>query len=245
MGAQTDGHARGLALEEMKIAVVVLAAGSGSRFGNATNKVWLPLSGRRIISRSLTNAVKSFPDCRAILVINSLDALLANQVLQREAPHIEIELVDGGETRHDSEYNALMHLAPSIADGSVNVVLIHDGARPLATSVLFHDVARTAHLHGGALPAIVVHPLEIDYSTSDQIVRVQTPQAFRAKELLAAYQQAHQDGFVGTDTAACMEQYFPEIENIAVSGEVQNVKITYPQDLVIAEHVLEMRGYSE
>lgn len=245
MGAHLAGHKQGITLEPMRIAVVVLAAGSGSRFGNATNKVWLPLSGRRIISRSLTNAVKSFPGCRAILVINPLDAALANQVLEREAPHIDIELVNGGGTRHDSEYNALMHLAPSINDGSVNVVLIHDGARPLATSLLFHDVARTAHLHGGALPAIVVDPFEIDFRSENQIVRVQTPQAFRAKELLSAYQQAHKDGFVGTDTAACMERYFPEIENIAVAGEVQNVKITYPQDLVIAEHVLEMRGYKE
>lgn len=229
----------------MKIAVIVLAAGSGLRFGNATNKVWLPLNGRRIISRSLTNATKSFPNCRTVLVINPIDTPLANQVLEREAPQIHVELVNGGETRHDSEYSALMHLAPSIVDGSINVIVIHDGARPLATSMLFHDVALTAHHHGGALPAIAVDPFEIDMMTDDQIVRVQTPQAFRAEDLLSAYQQAHRDNFVGTDTAACMEKYFPEIENIAVAGEVRNVKITYPQDLVIAEHVLEMRGYRE
>ena len=229
----------------MRIAVVVLAAGSGSRFGSAINKVWLPLGGRRIISRSLANAVKSFPGCRTVLVISPQDAVMANQVLEREAPHIEVELVEGGETRHDSEYNALMHLAPAITDGSINVVLIHDGARPLATSMLFHDIARTAHQHGGALPAVAVDPFEIDFKTVEKIVRVQTPQAFRAGELLSAYQQAHRDKFVGTDTAACMEKYFPDIENIAVIGETQNVKITYPQDLVIAEHVLEMRGYAE
>ncbi|MEK6648409.1 MAG: IspD/TarI family cytidylyltransferase [Actinomycetota bacterium] len=230
---------------QMRIAVVVLAAGSGSRFGNATNKVWLPLSGRRIISRSLSNAVKSFPGCRSVLVINSADTALANQVLRREAPHIDVELVNGGDSRHESEYNALMHLAPAIEDGSINLVLIHDGARPLATSMLFHDIATTAHHHGGALPAIVVDPREMDTITDNQIVRVQTPQAFRAEELLSAYQQAHTDNFIGTDTAACMERYFPNVCSIAVAGEVQNVKITYPQDLVIAEHVLEMRGYKE
>ena len=58
---------------QLRIAVVVLAAGSGTRFGHTTNKVWLPLSGRRIISRSLSNAVKSFPGCRTVLVINPLD----------------------------------------------------------------------------------------------------------------------------------------------------------------------------
>lgn len=232
-------------LEPMRIAVIVLAAGSGSRFGSATNKVWLPLGGRRIISRSLLNAVKSFPGCRTVLVISPQDAVLANQVLQREAQEVEVELVAGGLTRHDSEYNALAHLAPSIQDGSINVVLIHDAARPLATALLFDEVARMAHQHGGALPAIAVDPFEIDLVSKDQIVRVQTPQAFRADELLSAYQQAHRDNFVGTDTAACMEEYFPEIENIAVVGETQNIKITYPQDLVIAEHVLEMRGHAE
>lgn len=231
--------------ESMRIAVIVLAAGSGSRFGSATNKVWLPLGGRRIISRSLLNAVKSFPGCRSVLVISPPDAALANQVLEREAPGIAVELVEGGLTRHDSEYNALMHLAPSILDGSINVILIHDGARPLATALLFEEVARLAHHHGGALPAIAVDPFEIDLMSENKIVRVQTPQGFRAKELLSAYQQAHRDNFVGTDTAACMEEYFPDFRNIAAVGETQNVKITYPQDLVIAEHVLEMRGYTE
>lgn len=229
----------------MSIAVVVLAAGNGSRFGSATNKVWLPLGGRRIISRSLSNAIKSFPGCRTVLVISPQDTLMANQVLEREVPNVEVELVEGGETRHDSEYNALAHLAPAIISGEINVVLIHDGARPLATSLLFQDVAWTAHRHGGALPAILVDPFEIDFKSPNKIVRVQTPQAFRAGELLSAYQQAHRDQFIGTDTAACMEKYFPDVENIAVAGETQNVKITYPQDLVIAEHVLEMRGYIE
>ena len=230
---------------EMRIAVVVLAAGSGSRFGNATNKVWLPLSGRRIISRSLSNAVKSFPNCHSVLVINPADVSLAKQVLRREAPDIKVQLVAGGDSRHESEFNALMSLAPAIEEGTINIVLIHDGARPLATSMLFHDIAITAHHHGGAIPAIVVDPREMDITSDNQIVRVQTPQAFRAKELLFAYGQARVDNFIGTDTSACMERYFPSIHTIAVNGEVQNVKITYPQDLIIAEHVLEMRGYQE
>ncbi len=230
---------------ELKVAVVVLAAGSGSRFGHAINKVWLPLSGRRIISRSLANAVKSFPGCRTILVLNPSDVDLARQVMEREASEISVEFVLGGETRHGSEYNALLQLAPAIEDGSINVVLIHDGARPLATSSLFREIAQNALLNGGALPAISVNPLEIDVRGVERIMRVQTPQAFRAQDLLIAYRQANEEKFIGTDTAACMERYCPEIECVAVEGEVHNVKITYPQDLVIAEHVLEMRGYRE
>ena len=85
----------------------------------------------------------------------------------------------------------------------------------------------------------------MDIQTNANVVRVQTPQGFVAKELLEAYRRANADGFHGTDTAACMEKYFPNIATMAVTGEVANVKITYPQDLAIAEHVLEKRGYKD
>ena len=222
----------------MRIAVVVLAAGSGTRFGHSTNKVWLPLGERRIISHSVANAVANFPQCRVVLVIDTSDAQIADDVVKHELSDIDVEVISGGSTRHDSEFNALTYLSPSILDGSLDVVLIHDGARPLASSRLFLEVAEAAHLHGGALPAIPVDPLEIDIVPTAPIVRVQTPQAFRAKEVLAAYTRAASDDFVGTDTAACMEKYFPETESVAVAGEATNIKITYPYDLVIAEKVI-------
>lgn len=225
----------------MRIAVVVLAAGSGTRFGHSTNKVWLPLNGLRIISHSLLNATKSFPKCRAVLVIDPADFELAGEVLAREIPQIPVELVNGGGTRHDSELNALSHLASDIEAGHIDIVLIHDGARPLASSRLFSEVALAAQRHGGALPAIDVDPLEIDLVTADRIARVQTPQAFRAKEVLAAYIRAEEEGFTGTDTAACMEQYFPDTESVAVPGEVTNIKITYPHDLALAEKIIAHR----
>ena len=221
-----------------QIAVVVLAAGRGSRFGHSTNKVWLKLGDRRVISHSLLNAVKSFPDCRTVLVIDPVDAEIAREVASQELPDIRIELVDGGGSRHESEFNALKHLSTSILEGSIEVVLIHDGARPLASVQLFRSVATAALIHGGALPAIEVDQNEIDLVLSQRIARVQTPQAFRATELLAAYIQAEKEQFAGTDTAACMERYFPEIKSLAVPGEVTNIKITYPHDFVIAERVI-------
>lgn len=221
-----------------KIAVVVLAAGSGTRFGHSTNKVWMPLKDRRIISHCLLNATESFPGCRTVLVIDPADEVMAREVLALEIPEIAVEIVNGGRTRHDSEFNALRHLAPDILSEGIDVVLIHDGARPLASSRLFNEIAVAARVHGGALPAIDVDPLEIDIVTANRIARVQTPQAFRAKEVLAAYTQAEKDGFIGTDTAACMEEYFPETQSIAVLGESTNIKITYLHDLAIAERII-------
>jgi 2-C-methyl-D-erythritol 4-phosphate cytidylyltransferase len=228
-----------------RTAVVVLAAGSGSRFGHSTNKVWLPLSGRRIISRSLANAAKAFKKARVVLVIHPDDEVMAKEVIAREVPNQKIEIVYGGQTRHESEFQALMHLRSAIEDNEIDVVLIHDGARPLATPSLFKEISTNAATYGGAIPTIKVDAAEIDEVYEIPVVRVQTPQGFIAKELLTAYLNAAKDSFTGTDTGACIERYFPSIKTHAVPGEPTNIKITYPQDLAIAEHVLAKRGYKD
>lgn len=222
----------------MKPAVVLLAAGSGSRFGHETNKVWLPLSGKTIICRTISNAHQAFPDARLLLVINPDDESMAREILQRELPDLNIEITYGGATRHGSEFQALTHLAADIDAGNIDVVLIHDGARPLATPSLYRKIAEIAFEKGGAIPTTTINPVEIDISHETQIVRVQTPQGFRAKELLKAYKSAEVDGFVGTDTGACVEKYFPEIKALAVEAEVANLKITFAQDLKVAEALL-------
>lgn len=224
---------------EIRVAVVLLAAGFGTRFGHTTNKVWLPLNGRTIISRSLTNASKNFKHVRIILVINPSDVDLAREIVKNEITDFEVEIIDGGSSRHGSEFQALTHLAPQIESGEIEVVLIHDGARPLATPSLFVEIAETALRHGGAIPTILVDPREMDAARSEVVVRVQTPQGFVAPQLLAAYRSADADQFIGTDTAACMEQYFPKLTKISVPGDVFNIKVTYPQDLQLAEVVLE------
>ena len=222
----------------MKIAVVLLAAGSGSRFGHTTNKVWLPLAGKAVISRTIANAHQAFPDAPIILVINPDDEKLAVDIVEAEVSEIKLEIIHGGATRHGSEYQALMHLAKDIETGAIEMVLIHDGARPLATPDLYRKIADVAYEKGGAIPTTTINPIEIDASHDTQIVRVQTPQGFRAKELLDAYEKAELDGFIGTDTGACVEAYFPEIKAVAVEAEIANIKITFAQDLKVAEALL-------
>ena len=217
------------------VASVVLAAGSGTRFGHDINKVWLPLNGRHIISRSLTNAAANFKDARIILVINPADEGFARKALAADAMPTSIEIVYGGASRHESEFKALQYLKPAIDAGDIDIVLIHDGARPLATPELFSAIADGAAQHGGAIPTIALDSREMDIAREETVARVQTPQGFRAQPLLAAYEQSVKEGFVGTDTAACMEKYFPEVKIFAVPGDVLNFKITYPQDLTIAE----------
>ena len=220
------------------VASVVLAAGSGTRFGHDINKVWLPLNGRHIISRSLTNAAANFKDARIILVINPADEEFARKALAADAMPTSIEIVYGGASRHESEFNALQYLKPAIDAGDIDIVLIHDGARPLATPELFSAIADGAANHGGAIPTIALDAREMDSTREESVARVQTPQGFKAQPLLAAYEKSVEEGFVGTDTAACMEKFFPEVKILAVPGDVFNFKITYPQDLAIAERLL-------
>ena len=217
------------------VASVVLAAGSGTRFGHSMNKVWLQLNGKHIISRSLENSRKNFTNVRSILVINPDDEDFARAALEKDGALANTEIVHGGASRHESEYNALQYLKADIEAGLIDLVLIHDGARPLATADLFVSIADGAQAHGGAIPTISLDPREMDSARSETVARVQTPQGYRAQQLLAAYEKAELLGFVGTDTAACMEKFSPEVKTLAVPGDIFNIKITYPQDLAIAE----------
>jgi 2-C-methyl-D-erythritol 4-phosphate cytidylyltransferase len=166
---------------------------------------------------------------------------MARSILDRHVP-VSVDIVDGGKSRHESEIRALEFLAPSIESGACNVVLIHDGARPLAAPSLIRRIVDTAERDGGALPYL--ETAQVTGSPSQQeLVRVQTPQVFRSQPLLDAYRQSAQDGFEGSDTAMCIEKYRPELTVTAVRGSAQNLKVTYPQDLVMAEHILAAQGF--
>jgi 2-C-methyl-D-erythritol 4-phosphate cytidylyltransferase len=228
---------------------VVLAAGAGTRVGNSRNKVYLPLGGRRIVTWSL-ELFRQVPGIgRLVLVVRDDDRELAAEVLDRELAGVAVELVTGGETRHESEYRALLHLADDIRRGEIDLVLVHDAARPLTPVRVVEEVLATAERTGGAIPAL---PLEdvagvdehgrISEPDRTDMVRVQTPQAFRSAQLLAAYEAAAADGFAGTDTASCVERY----EGVAVhvvAGDPRNLKVTYADDLFMAELMLAASGY--
>jgi 2-C-methyl-D-erythritol 4-phosphate cytidylyltransferase len=154
------------------------------------------------------------------------------------APHLgdrEVLVVDGGATRHASEWEALRVLADDIESGDVDVVVVHDGARPLAGTALWKAVIDAARDVGGAIPVVpVTQLLHADLTpVADAVGAVQTPQAFRAGEVLAAYRAAAADGFEGTDTAACVSAY-AGVAVAAVPGSALNLKVTFPEDVALA-----------
>ena len=220
----------------MSAAVVVLAAGSGSRVGGPVNKVLLPLGDAPVLVWSLRAAL-ALDDVRRLLLVVRPDE--RDAVAEAVAPHLgdrELTVVDGGSSRHASEWNALRVLAGDVAAGEIDVVAVHDGARPLAGPGLFEQTIAAAREHGGGLPVVPLsHLVRADDAVraGPGLVGVQTPQAFRAADLVAAYTAADADGFEGTDTASCLERY-GRVRVVAVPGSPLNLKITFPEDVDLA-----------
>lgn len=205
------------------------------------NKVFLPLGGRPVVLRSI-EATRQLSDIGPrVLVVAEQDVAAAKTLLSTGSVS-DIRLVRGGSSRHQSERNALEELAPQIEDGDVDLVVIHDSARPLASPSLFADVIKAARAAGGALPVRPAPPLvsleHPDALEQDaDVVTVQTPQAFRARPLLEAHRAAALAGFDGTDTASCIER-FTDIQVKGVIGHDANIKLTFAEDLLLAERLL-------
>lgn len=227
-------------------AVVVLGAGSGSRVGAEldgvpVNKVLVPLAGVPVLARSVRTACAVAS--RVVLVVRAGEEAAVAAAVEPHLPEdAEVEVVTGGATRHASEWAALQHLAPEVESGALRLVAIHDGARPLATITLYGGVLDAAEEHGGAVPVTPVRDL-LDASlgaVEGPLAGMQTPQAFEAAPLLAAYRAAQAAGFEGTDTAACLAAHgAAAVRVVAVAGSALNLKVTWPEDLALAERLLD------
>jgi 2-C-methyl-D-erythritol 4-phosphate cytidylyltransferase len=225
----------------MRAAVVVLAAGTGTRVGAEVNKVLLPLAGVPVVARSVRTARQVAGVDRVVLVVRDGEQDAARAAVE---PYLgdagpDVVMANGGDTRHRSEWAAMSLLAPAIDGGELDLVLMHDAARPLASTALYDAVLIAAQRTGGALP---VGPLDdlvsVDGSAlPEHLASVQTPQAFRARDLLAAHRAAADDGFEATDTAGILARY-ADLEVAAVDSPSANLKLTVAEDFVVAEALM-------
>ncbi len=228
----------------MPAAVVILAAGSGTRVGAGVNKVLLPLRDRPVLAWSVRDALAT-PDVRRVLLV------VRDGEQEAVAAALEPFLDDDGATttgpRWASSSGVPRATTPSgrrsrpshrrSPRASIDVVAIHDGARPLAGTTLLGSVLEVAARHGGAIPVVPLAGVASRDGSPLPTGRpsgVQTPQAFAAPALLSAYQEASRAGFRGTDTASCLER-FGTVTIHAVPGSARNLKITFPEDVAVAE----------
>ncbi len=227
-----------------RAAAIVLAGGNGTRTGEVMNKVYLHLAGRTVVSWSIRALAQVALIDRCVLVIRERDRDIAQQTIDRELWDIDIEVVVGGNNRRRSELSALRRLAPAIVDGSIDTVVVHDGARPLVSPTLVRELLAAAAEFGAAIPGIraddiaqVMHDGTVGKLPEHTLFRAQTPQVFRASALLNAYEKAESENFPATDTESCVHHYTGMRAHV-VPGDERNIKITYPDDLLKVDLIL-------
>lgn len=223
--------------------LLIPAAGSGRRMGSKRNKLLLNLLGQSIISWTIQAATSANHISWIGIISQPDDWLDFEEILGQLKLKTPVELIKGGSTRQESVYNGLGAL-PAQAEQ----VLIHDGARCLATPNLFDSCAETLGVTKGLIAAVpvkdtikVVNENKIIQSTPDrqQLWAAQTPQGFDVKLLKQCHSEARFKGWEVTDDAALFEKCGLEVS--IVQGEETNLKITTPQDLAIAEFILKSR----
>ncbi|MBI4126544.1 MAG: 2-C-methyl-D-erythritol 4-phosphate cytidylyltransferase [Deltaproteobacteria bacterium] len=221
----------------MKIAVVIPAAGMGRRMGTSQPKQYLALAGRPLICHTL----ERFKTCESVVVVVEPERveLFRREILGTHDFPREWHVVAGGPERQDSVRNGLEYV-PNTCD----VILVHDGVRPLITFALIQTVTHKAFDAGAAIVAIPTRDTikrGVEGFVSETIDRThlwqaQTPQAFRADIIKKAFAAAYRDNFSGTDEASLVERIGVPIA--LVQGSDWNIKITTPEDLIIAESLV-------
>lgn len=220
--------------------LLIPAAGMGRRMGSAQNKLLLTLLGKPLIAWTLL-AVEASSRINWIGIVCQPEDLPNLKSILAELPITKpVEFIQGGATRQESVYNGLQGLPPD-----ADRVLIHDGARCLATPDLFDRCAAALWQHQGLIAAIAVKDT-IKIVDENQFIRdtpdrrylwaAQTPQGFDVQLLKQCHEKGRQLGWEVTDDAALFEKCgFPVL---IVEGEETNLKVTTPVDLAIAEFIL-------
>ena len=220
----------------MRTIAIIVAGGSGTRFGAQLPKQFLELGGKPILMRT----IEAFGDGSFdIIVTLPVDQMtLWKDLCHKYAFTMPHRVVPGGDTRWHSVKNALDNIGP-IED--VDVIAVHDGVRPLASTALIERVLDAARQDGAAIPVVMLNDSvrqvtgDISHALDRSSLRaVQTPQAFEAKLLLDAYSLPYETTF--TDDASVVERAGHIVT--LVEGEPHNLKITRPMDLALAEYLL-------
>ena len=223
----------------MKTIALIVAGGSGTRFGAHIPKQFLELGGKPVLMRTIEAFWKNREAPFDVIVTLPADQIEQwQQLCEKHSFDLPHHVVHGGATRWHSVKNALDSISNP---NDVDVIAVHDGVRPLVSAELINRTLETARLRGSAIPVVMLNDSvrQVDGQTSHALDRsslraVQTPQVFDARLLLEAYRQPFDSSF--TDDASVVERKGHEIT--LVDGEPKNLKITRPMDLVLAQYLM-------
>jgi 2-C-methyl-D-erythritol 4-phosphate cytidylyltransferase len=227
-----------------KVTALIPAAGMGRRMGKAVAKQFLPLGDKPMLAHTLLVFQRSseIDEIIPILSKEDMESCLRDIIEQYHITKVRT-LVVGGKERQDSVMNGLQKLEKDAA-----VVLVHDGVRPFVTPEMIHssvDLARKGDCVAVGVPLkdtikevddkhMVRHTLE-----RNKLWAIQTPQTFPVRILKRAYEESCKHHVYGTDDAMLVERMGGKVR--IIMGSYENIKITTPEDLLLAEEILKRR----
>lgn len=230
----------------MNVTVLVPAAGSGTRMAaqgdtNGLKKQFLLLGGRPVLAHTLSR-FEEVPEVVEIIPIVPEDEMerCLERCVEGQGLKKVRRVVPGGRQRQDSVYNGLK----AVARGT-DVVMVHDGVRPFVTAAMVHELLKALEGCDGAILAVPAKDTLKEVTRGGRVKRtldrsvcfmVQTPQVFRHDALRKAFDSAYADGFYGTDEASLIEREGGVVR--VVQGSYVNIKITTPEDMILAEAIL-------
>lgn len=228
----------------MKVVAIIPSAGKGERMGQ--KKEFLLLGGKPILAHTLKPLEDHPQISETILVVDEKSIEKCKREIVEKYGFKKVkEVIVGGEERQDSVYNGLKRVAKDC-----DIVLIHDGARPFLTEDLITKSIKGAEKHKASVVAVpCIDTIKFAHKEKDMAIETldreylwmaQTPQTFRYEIILKAYQKAEEETFRGTDDASLVERMNQPVK--IVRGSYDNIKITTPEDLILAEAILKKRN---
>ena len=223
------------------ISAIILAGGKGKRMGSAISKQFIDIKGKPIIYYTLKKFSENKKiDNRIVVLPEDEVKYFKENILKKYELRIN-KIVIGGKERQDSVYNALK----SLKNSSTDIVLIHDGARPFISERIINEGIKFAEIYGAAAPGVMPKDtikvkneknFSVDTPNRANLVSIQTPQVFKFDEILECHEKIRYNGEKVTDDTMVVEKYGYSV--YLYDGEYTNIKVTTPEDLILAERLI-------
>ena len=221
------------------ISAIVLAGGRGKRMNYHKSKQFIEIKGKPVLVYTLEKFIynKSIDEVILVLPEDEVD-YCKKEVLQKYSLKVD-RIVIGGKERQDSVFNALEAMEKA------NIVLIHDGARPFISEKIIEEGIKYANIYGAAAPGVTPKDtikiknednISVDTPDRNTLVAVQTPQCFKYDEIYQCHRKIKEENAIVTDDTSVVERYGHKV--YLYEGDYTHIKITTPEDLILAERLI-------
>ena len=228
--------------------VVLLAAGTGTRFNHSLPKQLVNLDGKPLIEHSI-KVFYDHEEVDEITIVTSSELIERITEISKPYESKVKQIIKGGETRSESSFAGL----ESIKSNANLKVLIHDGARPFISFEMISECIKALDAYDAVSVAVPCNETTFEVKEGEvfripdrnSLMRAQTPQGFRLQRIISGHKQLKNDeSFVPTDDCGVIAKYFPETPISIIKGSERNIKVTFPQDILTAETLLNEENLS-